>query len=1258
MRKMLLSLCALVSFWFVVGPAIAQNQALRKYTPGPKPDSLGTGYYVVDSDDPISSEYWRPRYNFVDTTFQAYTWHRILPGPNSFLPPRPGTPNPVYWRMFGSDTTDNTFAGPIPIGFTFNYYNQNYDSLYLSSNGFIGFGTFARATGLDGPAFTMNPAAGGNGCMPNGSMPKAIAAFLMTDGEMVRTNFDSSKAFYRTNLSNDSFYLTFYNYYHKSGGSTNNTIHKFRADIQIVITRQDSSVTFQYRKFYGVVTIGLTAYSAENIFRIGCMPNPCGSNAGVIAIQSDNQIGGTSYMCGTQFTSAGNVADLHSGLAVKFRRWTNICQVDTIVYPPRNFEMLIGDSLIPIATYGNVSPKVQTFYTVFRIRNARTGLIVYQARDSVANLAFNKTARVIFPAWRTFPQFDEQVGTMFLEAIASPFKNVDQFIGDYWPCDDTLRQVMFVIKRLDNFSDFNNNFSSPVLIPGTIPDALKWVNINASVVDGDVFTYSPPPPRGKQGDPAGVTLNSPVIMMDRRDNSGLEYSRCAFGGVGALVGSGGTGDSILSFPINIQNVPHAVLGFSFERAGKKTYPRWYDLGTVVGPERTITAPDPTSIYRCGDSLEIEYAAPQQVTNVTSWKEFWSMDGGKDFNFSRVYLSVDSPYTTQNFRFRVRLKAKNDFEPGNPSDDYDEWYVDNFVVVSPLKPEVEVSFARLSTDWPYEKVPASQAVSVPIEVSISNNGGLVGSSFGLAVIINVKGFQMQPGLYYGVYAKLITIPVLAPGKSSLVTAPKWNARQAGPGQYSLSAFLLPKGYDAESQNDSTYYDFSMLFDSSYVYDNGVNDAPGFFQLPGIGVKMQETNPANPVGGSGTNGTGSGSIASKFIVYQRDTLLGAQLWFGSFNQSPDAIRVVIYRSQGAVPGDTISGGCASFNTVRSSPWDGWSLYNFPCGPIILDPGEYWMGVSQLGETGMELGVCAYKSSCDWIVYDPSPNLNHVFAVNYPQMIDRFAYENTALSNSWYPFYFPAGIGKAGFSYYEANSAYGKSSINCGKNYNYFHAQGSWIPLIREYFGNRTFGPPVYETLYVAVELANFTGKYSGDHVALSWTTASEKNNAGFRVERTEKGLNAWATINDDAFVAGHGTTADVHHYAMDDRDVKQGTTYQYRLKQSDNDGTVNRSNIVEVTTPPADYMLTQNYPNPFAGSTKIAFSTPTTGYVTVRVYDMLGKEIKTLVAGSVSAESNVVEWDGTNNDGAQVSSGSYVYKMEANGRTITRNLSLAR
>ena len=134
---------------------------------------------------------------------------------------------------------------------------------------------------------------------------------------------------------------------------------------------------------------------------------------------------------------------------------------------------MIGDSIAPVAIFRNVSLTPQTFYTVFRIRNTRTGLIVYQARDSVTLLGANESGRVTFPFWKTYPQFDEQSGTMVAEAIASPFKNVDQFIGDYWPYDDTVRQTMFVLRSIVNFSDFNNNFTTLLYFPGNIPDALK-----------------------------------------------------------------------------------------------------------------------------------------------------------------------------------------------------------------------------------------------------------------------------------------------------------------------------------------------------------------------------------------------------------------------------------------------------------------------------------------------------------------------------------------------------------------------------------------------------------------------------------------------------------------------------------------------------------------------------------------------------------------------------------------------------------------
>ncbi|HET7152915.1 MAG TPA: FlgD immunoglobulin-like domain containing protein, partial [Candidatus Kapabacteria bacterium] len=173
-----------------------------------------------------------------------------------------------------------------------------------------------------------------------------------------------------------------------------------------------------------------------------------------------------------------------------------------------------------------------------------------------------------------------------------------------------------------------------------------------------------------------------------------------------------------------------------------------------------------------------------------------------------------------------------------------------------------------------------------------------------------------------------------------------------------------------------------------------------------------------------------------------------------------------------------------------------------------------------------------------------------------------------------------------------------------------------------------------------------------------TASEINNNGFYVERAVKGAGNWATLNSQ-IIPGNGTSAQSHDYSYNDQHVVMGTTYQYRLRQVDNDGAVHYSNTIEVTTPPADYMLAQNYPNPFNASTQISYALPTAGNVTVKVYDMVGHEIKTLVDGYQQANGQYnIAWDGTNNEGTAVPSGSYLYKMEANGHTFSHTLTLSR
>ena len=89
-----------------------------------------------------------------------------------------------------------------------------------------------------------------------------------------------------------------------------------------------------------------------------------------------------------------------------------------------------------------------------------------------------------------------------------------------------------------------------------------------------------------------------------------------------------------------------------------------------------------------------------------------------------------------------------------------------------------------------------------------------------------------------------------------------------------------------------------------------------------------------------------------------------------------------------------------------------------------------------------------------------------------------------------------------------------------------------------------------------------------------------------------------------------------------------------------------NVIHGTTPlPYDYILFQNYPNPFNPSTSVKFQVPKTSDVTIKIYDMLGQEVRTLFTGQVLRGTYTTEWDGMNDAGVKMSSGSYIYRMVA-------------
>ncbi|MDP2983673.1 MAG: FlgD immunoglobulin-like domain containing protein [Candidatus Latescibacter sp.] len=93
-------------------------------------------------------------------------------------------------------------------------------------------------------------------------------------------------------------------------------------------------------------------------------------------------------------------------------------------------------------------------------------------------------------------------------------------------------------------------------------------------------------------------------------------------------------------------------------------------------------------------------------------------------------------------------------------------------------------------------------------------------------------------------------------------------------------------------------------------------------------------------------------------------------------------------------------------------------------------------------------------------------------------------------------------------------------------------------------------------------------------------------------------------------------------------------------------------------PQVFTLKQNLPNPFNPATTIGFALRKSSQVSLKVYDLLGREVVTLANGEKSAGEHRVIWNGSDNSGKQVSSGVYLYRLIAGGREETRKMLLAR
>jgi hypothetical protein len=167
--------------------------------------------------------------------------------------------------------------------------------------------------------------------------------------------------------------------------------------------------------------------------------------------------------------------------------------------------------------------------------------------------------------------------------------------------------------------------------------------------------------------------------------------------------------------------------------------------------------------------------------------------------------------------------------------------------------------------------------------------------------------------------------------------------------------------------------------------------------------------------------------------------------------------------------------------------------------------------------------------------------------------------------------------------------------------------------------------------------FTG---GDGILLTWDSSMDDDFSYHRIYRYD---------TDSGDPAIQFTTVDTFYVD----DAAEGN-YEYWITAVDLNGNESDPSIIVTVTlaidnglaVPVEFALQQNYPNPFNPSTQIQYALPTDANVTIAIYDLVGRQVRTLVNQQVTAGYHSTLWNATNNMGSPVSAGVYIYTITAN------------
>ena len=229
-------------------------------------------------------------------------------------------------------------------------------------------------------------------------------------------------------------------------------------------------------------------------------------------------------------------------------------------------------------------------------------------------------------------------------------------------------------------------------------------------------------------------------------------------------------------------------------------------------------------------------------------------------------------------------------------------------------------------------------------------------------------------------------------------------------------------------------------------------------------------------------------------------------------------------------------------------------------------------------------------------------------------------------------------------------------------------SWLVLFGGYDGayddeTWTFGGGDYP---LSVVLSSFTATGGDGVVTLKWTTQSEQDNQGFHIYRREDDSRGFQRITQE-LIPGAGNSSTSRSYAWEDRWVQNGQIYWYQLESVDFQGGTQRHGPVSATpmemlsdvdAAPKTYRLFPNYPNPFNPETWISYQLPQAGPVSIKIYNVQGQLVNTLVDGEGSPGTYHVRWDGRDLRGTPAASGVYFCQMRSSHLVQTTKMILLR